>query len=319
VNCPLCGQDRTNVLTDRLRNGEKLRVFHCPECDLGFLEERKDEAELKRYYRNEYRKAYKPDVRGQADAERLFDSAVGFQQDRVARIERYLRRDAAVLDVGCSSGAFLFHIKDKVKEAVGVEIDPEAAKFASERCGCPVYTDYLAETPLAKRSFDAVCAFQVMEHVGNPLEFLLQLKDYAKEDGLLYVEVPNLRDVLVSAFDLPNYRTFYFRSAHLFYFSERSLRILLDQAGLEGDFFYSQDYHLVNHLNWVLRDRPQPRAEDGMGEPAFPVRPGTDGRAEAALNGFLARVNREYKELLSELGMTSKIGFIARRKREANG
>ncbi|MBN2982688.1 class I SAM-dependent methyltransferase [Cohnella algarum] len=316
MNCPLCGQKEPQMLTDRLRNGEPLRVLYCPDCDAGYLEDRKTGDELKAYYRDAYRKEYKPDLRKQADAGRLFDIAARFQEDRIARIERYLRKEASVLDVGCSSGAFLYRIKDKVQALAGVEPDPEAARFASRACGCPVYAGYLPETPLPKGSFDVVCSFQVMEHVEDPLAFLLQMKEYVKDDGVLCVEVPNLRDALVSAFELPNYRRFYFRSAHLFYFGDRGLRLLMERAGLEGDVFYSQDYHFVNHMNWALSDKPQPSAEDGMGEPAFPLRRDADPDAGARLNGFLRRVNREYKALLEELGITSKIGFIARKKRD---
>ncbi|QYR19840.1 class I SAM-dependent methyltransferase [Paenibacillus sp. sptzw28] len=315
MHCPLCGISNEIILTDRLRHGEKQNVFYCPSCDLGYLEHMKNNAELKHYYQNVYRKDYKPNLLQDTNAEDLFRSTVGFQQERVRRIEPFLNKNKALLDVGCSAGQFLFHVKDKVNKAVGIEINEESAQFASKICGCPVYTDYLAETPLKRKSFDIICSFQVMEHVDDPLEYLLQFKEYLKDDGLIYIEVPNLNDILLSTYSLPNYKKFYFRSAHLFYFSVRSLEVLLDKAGLDGEVFFSQDYHFINHMNWLINDGPQANAEDGMANLKFPMNLGVSGEIQTKLNGFLTRVNKEYTELLIELGLTSKMGFIARKKK----
>jgi len=48
-----------------------------------------------------------------------------------------------------------------------------------------------------------ICAFQVLEHVSNPMEFIQQALRFLKKDGVLYFEFPNRFDALVSTYKLP--------------------------------------------------------------------------------------------------------------------
>lgn len=72
----------------------------------------------------------------------------------------------------------------------------------------------------------AVIANNVLAHVDDPRDFLQGARRLLEDDGVLIVEVPYLRDLLARL----EYDTIYHE--HLCYFSVRSLRDLLESAGL---------------------------------------------------------------------------------------
>lgn len=313
MRCPFCSRETDRVLTTKLRRGEERKVYYCEPCDLGFLENMKAENELKAYYQEEYRKEYKPDLIKDTNPRELFDSYVNFQAERLHHIAPYLNESKTLLEVGCSAGQFLCHVTARVGEAVGIELDQTAADFAAARCGCKVYSDYLGNTDLPQNYFDIICAFQTLEHVANPSEFIMALKAYLKDDGVLYLEVPNLGDALVSTYDLPRHRQFYYHAAHTYYFSKRSLEIILRKTGFDGDFFYSQDYNLLNHFQWLINDAPQSGCMAGLARPTFNFRDDVAENVKHDLNAFLGRIDTEYKNLLIQWCIASNIGFIGKK------
>lgn len=312
-NCPLCGKSTPLIVSDKLRKGESRKVHYCRSCDLGFLDNKESAAEIKAYYRSNYRKEYKPDIQAKTDAENLFKTYAPFQVGRLDLIRPYLKKDTRLLEIGCSAGMFLWHVKKMVKEVVGIDFDAASAAYAAKKCGCTVYTTEIASTPLEKKSFDVICMFQTLEHVKDPLKFLDEVAEYLKPEGILYVEVPNLKDILVSSYDLPYHAQFYYHSAHLYYFTLKSLSKLLAKAGFKGKFSFSQDYNLINHFNWVLNDAPQKSCLGGLSEPEFCFKYGVSARVKRRLNDFLVESDLAYKRLLSELGLASNLAFIGKR------
>lgn len=95
----------------------------------------------------------------------------------------------SILDFGCGEGAFLDILKEKAPQigCCGFEFCREAAEKAIQK-GHTVYTDKIPDM-----LFDAVAAFQVIEHVADPLELITQLKKLLKPSGLLIITVPNAR------------------------------------------------------------------------------------------------------------------------------
>ena len=103
---------------------------------------------------------------------------------------------ARVLDVGCGFGAF----RDFVPRADYTGIDPH---LAGEGCAGGVRAQTL-EDHLAERAgyYDAVCCFEVIEHVGDPKRLFAGMVQAAKPGGLLCVGVPHVPSALTR---IPNF------------------------------------------------------------------------------------------------------------------
>jgi SAM-dependent methyltransferase len=313
MKCILCNKKINKTLTKKIRNDEPIKVYYCPSCDLGLLEDNRTKKEIINYYKGSYRKEYTPKLSKKTNAKELFNTYVNFQEDRLKLIKPYLSKKKTLLEIGSSAGMFLYHMKDKVKKAYGIDFDLNSSKFARKKCSVEIFNDDITNTPLKERSLDIICAFQTLEHLKDPLTFLKQLKKYLKDDGILNIEVPNLHDALASVYDLPYHKQFYYHAAHLLYFSKKSLNLLLEKAGFSGEFYFTQDYNLLNHLNWIMNDKPQNNCLAGLNEPKFTYQAGIAKTTTDQLNKFISTANKNYKELLTKLEITSNIYFIGKK------
>jgi 2-polyprenyl-3-methyl-5-hydroxy-6-metoxy-1,4-benzoquinol methylase len=314
MKCILCNYDTSKIIADELRSGEKRNIYYCEECELGILDDNQSEEELKKFYDEEYRKKAGPKLNQATNPQELFDVDSRFQENRINLIKDKLNKNMKLLEVGCSAGMFLFHVRNYVKEVIGIDYDSESAKFASEKCECKTYTTDIEETDLEKNNFDAICFFQVLEHVKDPNNFIKKLKEYLKPDGIIFIEVPNLYDSLAYAYDLPNHKKFYYHSAHLWYFTKKSLKLLLEKAGFEGNVFFIQDYNLLNHMYWISIDKPQGDSIKGLSLPKLPLRETLEKDKKEELDFFIKSMDQEYKKLLAKLELSSNIAFIGKKK-----
>lgn len=313
MKCPLCGKASTQILTKELRKGEKKKVFFCNTCELGILDSKKSAEELKKFYSKEYRKNEKLTSAG--DPEMLFNVYSKFQSDRLRLLAPYLTKKTKLLEVGCSAGMFLYHAKKRVKEVVGIDFDLASAKYAAKKCGCRVYTTEIQATPLKKKYFDVICSFQTLEHVDDPEQFIRELSEYLAPGGVLAIEVPNLYDVLVYVYNLPHHQKFFYHAAHLWYFTQKSMEKLMAKVGITGTTHHIQDYNIMNHIHWVLRDEPQTTGVPGLSLPSLPIRDTIAKTTNKKMQDFISRVDSEYKKLLADQHISSNILFIGKKKK----
>ena len=312
MNCPLCNKKATKVIADTLRTGEKRKVFLCTTCDHGILDSHISAEDLKKFYATEYRKVGTPTLSTTSNPAELFKMYSQFQADRLHLLKPYLTKRARVLEVGCSAGMFLFPVKKLVKEVVGIDFDRASAEYAAKKCRCKVYTTDIKETPLKKKYFDVIVAFQTLEHVKDPKQFIDDLREYLAPGGVIAIEVPNLHDSLAHVFDLPHHYQFYYHASHLWYFTEKSLEKVMGQTGFKGMTHHLQDYNFVNHMNWIINDKPQSSGTPGLSAPTLPLRKNIPVKTKQVLSKFILDTDQKYKKTLADLKITSNILFIGK-------
>lgn len=249
---------------------------------------------------------------------------------------RMVGSDRQVLEVGCWSGHVTEHLVARGNTVVGVEIDPEAAAVASaytER----IHVADIDTTPLTvleSGPFDVVMLCDVLEHLKRPDVALADACRLLTPGGRVVVSVPNVAHVDVRAMLAGGEWRYQddgvLDRTHLRWFTRRSLRELLDGAGLTavaiervrtpfGTSNHLPDPHtvpaaLVEHLladpeattlqYVVAAERETDDSVDALAdapEISWPALTIDDGTA-AAERGRLAAVTAERDALRHEVG-----------------
>lgn len=104
---------------------------------------------------------------------------------------RRLSSGDRVLDIACGGGRFLEMARQAQATAVGIDTN-EVGVARARRLGLDVQLASLDQFASQEAGrFDVVTAFQVLEHVPDPTEFVRLALTCVKPGGLLLVSVPN--------------------------------------------------------------------------------------------------------------------------------
>jgi 2-polyprenyl-3-methyl-5-hydroxy-6-metoxy-1,4-benzoquinol methylase len=95
-----------------------------------------------------------------------------------------------VLELGCGHGGFLKLVRDAGFDVLGLDLSPSVLDYARRTFGIDVVRGPLEETDLPAGSFDVVAAFDVLEHVPDPLETVRAAAALLRPGGLLVVQTP---------------------------------------------------------------------------------------------------------------------------------
>lgn len=154
-------------------------LYRCPQCHLGFRYPRLPKGELDALYTAGSDESWTWDAANRADWTLAARALAEFRPG-----------PARVLDIGCFDGSFLASLAPHIDKS-GIEIMPSAAEAARSKGIRLIAHDFesLAATP---GEYDAITAFDVIEHVEDPLAFLALLARALQPSGLLLISTGNL-------------------------------------------------------------------------------------------------------------------------------
>ncbi len=252
--CKICGFDNLDILyKGRIRvgkfgqyTGEEKTIYKCPSCFSGQLHDKSVD-----YESTEYRDSV-DGTSCSADYYKLHDAE---QAEKISVLGTDAVRGKILADIGCGAGAFLDFMKGVAKNTIAVEpAKTYHTELRSKGHAVYSYADALGHEWRGK--IDIITVFAVIEHIENPLKFLLDLKSLLAPNGRILLSTPNSEDWLIRT--LPKtYAAFFYRCAHLFYFSLASLEKLAERCGMKLlGYNYVQQYDLGNALLWLRDGKP---------------------------------------------------------------
>ncbi len=171
------------------------------------------------------------------------------------RTLHYFKPNSSILEVGSGRGHFLKLAQNAGHSVVGVELNPKAAAFARTQ-GFTVFEKQLSDLAEDDHKFDYVCAFQVLEHLSNPRQFLEEAIRLVKPDGCIIVSTPNhhfMQKVDPDNQDLLNQPPHHMShwDAEVFY----SLESYLPLKVISIEYKPLASYHVSWFVNAYLRNR----------------------------------------------------------------
>lgn len=153
-------------------------LFSCKECHLSFRFPRKTQEELDALYQAGSIVAWTAEPSQRVDWKMA-----------TVWVKGNLPPGSSVLDVGCFDGSFLRDLGSGYRR-FGVEIHPEARKKAAI-AGVTIVARRHEELAQVSKKFDAIFAFDLIEHVPDPLRFLTLASDSLRPSGILVLSSGN--------------------------------------------------------------------------------------------------------------------------------
>ncbi len=207
----MCGHNDAEA---HLQKGE-LRLVRCRQCSMIYANPVPAEFAAGQYYDQDGAEYYLSPAKLESDY-----APVRFERE--LRLFRKHCAEGAVLDVGCSSGAFLFQLNQRFPgcyQGLGTDVSGPALDYAEKR-GVAVVRGSFLEQGFGERTFDAVTFWAVLEHLLEPGQFLARASALLKPDGLCFVLVPNIRSLAARSLGA---RHRYIYPQHLNYFTRTTL------------------------------------------------------------------------------------------------
>jgi 2-polyprenyl-3-methyl-5-hydroxy-6-metoxy-1,4-benzoquinol methylase len=138
--------------------------------------------------------------------------------------------DGKLLEIGCGDGLMLERMRERGWTVEGVESDPECIRRTKAR-GLKCHLGDLRQLALPDNAFDAIYMGNVIEHIYEPKNFLLECLRVLKPKGNPIIVTPNSR----------SFGHWYFRQdwrgleppRHLQIFDTEGLRQLCEATGFE--------------------------------------------------------------------------------------
>ena len=233
VRCDFCGAD-DSTLVFALRDFQldlpgEFKLVRCNQCGLLYLNPRPSWDELVRHYPLHY----KPYAKSTGEATNILGQWVQrYGMRRRRRAVARLRPEGRLLDVGCATGLFLHEMRHYGQwELFGVEPVSSAARFARENFGLDVFEGMLEEAHFADNFFDVITLWDVLEHILEPKQTLLEAYRILKPGGWLVIQVPNPESWQARLFG--KYWIGYDAPRHLFGYPPLVLKKQLSEVGYE--------------------------------------------------------------------------------------
>ncbi len=150
---------------------------------------------------------------------------------KIEKLTAKNRSQIRLLDVGCSSGAFINTAANMGVPCEGVEPAQKAAE-AAKSAGLMVYQGLLGDCNLQAESYDVITMFEVIEHVKDPVLLLNECCRLLKKHGVLVIRTANTESWTVKVlkgkweyFDIKKH------GGHVSFFGKKSMSILAQRTG----------------------------------------------------------------------------------------
>lgn len=230
IDCPVCGAADHARIARFDRRLKRLSTHLCNKCGLLFTNPMPSSAELDQFYASAYRAEYQfaflrprktHQIKKQREAQR-----------RANRLDEViaLTKPTSFLDFGCGSGELVREIASRGYEAHGFEQGTDYGTFGQDKLAdeaggkSAIRVGSWREMDYAAGSFGVISCLHVLEHLNEPIAALQKIHSWLTDDGVLYLETPNMRTFPLKGFDCLHF-------AHVLGFSHDNLLHLLDRTG----------------------------------------------------------------------------------------
>jgi 2-polyprenyl-3-methyl-5-hydroxy-6-metoxy-1,4-benzoquinol methylase len=188
--CPNCKSSEYKLCIKE----KEFLVVECNSCGLVYLLNPPDESVIyEDYYQIEFKGTDYRENSSFSHLREIFE--INKQRTDLIKEITKGKTGFSLLDIGCGSGLFLKSCKDEGINGEGIDVSNTALGFARNEFGLSVYNKRVEGLIADYRKYDIITLWHVLEHFLEPIDELQKIKELLTPNGILLIEVPNLRSI----------------------------------------------------------------------------------------------------------------------------
>lgn len=200
--------------------GRLWTLFRCQDCGHIFANPCPPPGAVAQLYRQIKDPAYEEEAMGRAQNFKPI----------LNQLERFFPQKGILLDVGAATGIFLALARDRGWKVSGIEPSLWAVDVAAKKYNLHLIPNSFEEAELPANHFQVISMIDFIEHIPQPLEAVRKAARLLQSNGVLVIVTPNIESL---AARVAGKKWWHFRPAHLAFFTDSSLKELLERSGFQ--------------------------------------------------------------------------------------
>ena len=247
-DCEICRNEEVEILHKQIFGKIKespieaeYQIVCCNQCGFVYADTASTQEDYDQYYA--YMSKYQnQDSSGSGTSEFDYERI----NQGVNRITKFLKsKEAKILDMGCANGGVLQELYRRgYSHLLGIDPSIVCVHNTLHKGIEAIRSDIFSYKPIEK--FDCIIFSHVLEHIRDLKRAVQDLTEWLKDDGILYIEVPNAGRY-AEQYIVPYY---YFDCEHINHFDKISLCNLLDEY--EGVAIEEKDQHVSAGIEYPI-------------------------------------------------------------------
>ncbi|MCK4795817.1 MAG: class I SAM-dependent methyltransferase [Spirochaetes bacterium] len=225
--CPICSSKQQKKIF--LEKWDSSSFVRCQKCNLIFQNPQENLNQTIDRYGSEY---FKYELENQFNFFNLIKKTL----DDFDIVKR-LPKNASILEIGSATGLFLKYMDSMGFKSVGVEICKESVEYGIKEYAVNLLNKRLEDMNFDDASFDFIHFSHLIEHLNDPMSFLMLINRLLKDDGIAMITTPNSSGLFARYF-MESWRCIV--DDHLFIFNKNNLKQL----------FYKINYIILKEKTW---------------------------------------------------------------------
>jgi SAM-dependent methyltransferase len=221
--CPICSQETAIPIAEFILNAserETTLLHGCVSCGSAHFKHNPRQGSTLAWHKKVFE-------RNALWSERLYQTFLGMHVD----ISR-------VIDIGCGIGTLCSIFNSYQSQCLGYDTAVHLINWGKEQFGLNLFPKIFTADDLDAQQARAtlVTCIMVLEHLPEPRDLAQEIAAYVKQtQALAYISVPFLNDYRFLDYDSADdrYNVFNDIGAHVTYFSDRGLKAMFNDYGLQ--------------------------------------------------------------------------------------
>lgn len=239
--CPVC---ENNIFNEVIVRADGIKIVECIECGLAFIEKFPDINNIKKIYDESY---YDSEIRGYRIPYNNINKDIMFSTRAEWITSTINLEDKNILDIGCATGEFLDIMKKFNCKCFGLEISEYGYKQCIKK-NIKMFNKTLDKLNIKENEYTCITMWDVLEHSTSPMEDLARVYNMLKNDGKLYISVPNHLQYKILGKDCFGYNSSY---EHLIYFEVDTIINMLKKVGFKIEQCFSANENNVFDIKGI--------------------------------------------------------------------